>query len=217
MGYEEIIGSGAAILAILSTLVSFVALLTLHLLSREFSPSWRMVSDYANGGHSWLLTIMFVTWALSSFALAAAFIPIGTTFLGVVGILFLILAGVGELMGGLFDVNHKLHGVAFTLGVPSLALAAILLTIAGRQAGLDFPIWVAALPTLSILLMAISMFSFMSSLESSGVDFRDQLGNLTSLPEGITVWNGWANRIVFLFYYFWVISAAFTILNSQWS
>ena len=158
------IGSSAAILAILATLISLIALLALHLLSPELNPAWRMVSEYANSRYSWVLRLVFFTWAFSSFALAYTLTPVAITWPGKFGILFLLLAGVGEAMGGLFDVNHRLHGAAFGIGVPSLAIAAILLSIAARQAGIQIPIWAALMPILSVLLMALSMFSFMSSL-----------------------------------------------------
>lgn len=209
------IGSSTAVLAILSTLISLIALLALHLFSPEFNPAWRMVSEYANGRYSWVLKLMFFAWALSNFALAFTLVPVATTWLGILGILFLFLAGVGEAMGGLFDINHRLHGVAFAIGVPSLAIAAILLTIAARQAGIQIPIWAASLPILSVLLMAFSMFSFISSLKSHGIDIASQLKDLTNLPEGINAWNGWANRILFLAYYVWVVFAAKSFLDAK--
>ena len=92
----------------------------LHVLSPEFAPSWRMVSEYANGQYRWLLTLVFSAWALSSFALLAALWPASATTLGKVGLLFLLLAGIGQAMGALFDVNHPLHGAAAMIGIPSL-------------------------------------------------------------------------------------------------
>ena len=59
----------AAYVAIGATMVSGAALLLLHALSPEFAPSWRMVSEYANGRFAWLLTIVFLAWAIGPFAL----------------------------------------------------------------------------------------------------------------------------------------------------
>ena len=112
---------GAAWLAIIATVISAGALIVLHPLSPEFEPSWRMVSEYANGQHRGLLTVVFLAWALSSIALTVALVPFATGWIGTIGLLILILAGVGEAMGGLFDVNHRLHGAAFGLGVPVAA------------------------------------------------------------------------------------------------
>jgi hypothetical protein len=41
-------------LAIGATLVSALALVALHFLSPQLQPSWRMVSEYANGNHRWV-------------------------------------------------------------------------------------------------------------------------------------------------------------------
>ena len=55
----------AAYLALGATAVSGAALLLLHGLSPEFAPSWRMVSEYANGRFPWLLTVVFAGWAIA--------------------------------------------------------------------------------------------------------------------------------------------------------
>lgn len=205
----------AAWLAIAATIVSALALVALHGLSPEFHPSWRMVSEYANGRHRWVLTVVFLSWALGSFALALALRPLGSGWLGVAGLVVLALAGVGEAMGGLFDVNHRLHGTAFAIGVPALPIAAILLTMAARKAGLDLPIWAAALPILSVVVMAVSMAMLFSSLKAAGVTLTPGGPPLAALPDGVSAWNGWANRLVFASYYLWVIVAGRAVLATD--
>jgi hypothetical protein len=204
--------AGAAWLAIASTLVSALALVALHRLSPEFQPAWRMVSEYANGRHGWALGIVFFGWALGSWALAWALHPLGAGWLGVLGLGFLVLAGIGEAMGGLFDVNHRLHGAAFAIGVPALPVAAILLTLAARRAGLDLPLWPALLPVLSVVAMAASMALLFASLKAAGIAMSADSAPLAALPEGVTAWNGWANRLLFAAYYLWVILAARAVL-----
>jgi Protein of unknown function (DUF998) len=199
-------------LATRATLVSALALVALHFLSPQLHPSWRMVSEYANGNHRWVLTVVFLTWALGSFALALALLPSVSGWVGAVGLLFLVLAGVSEAMGGLFDINHRLHGAAFAIGVPALPIAAILLTIAGRRAGLDVPIWAAGLPILSVAVMAVSMAMLFSSLKAAGITMSADSQPLAALPDGISAWNGWANRLVFGSYYLWVILAGRAVL-----
>lgn len=203
----------AAWLAIGATVISAVALMALHLLSPEFQPSWRMVSEYANGRHGGVLTIVFLAWSVSSFALALALLPSLRGWLGAAGLMFLVLAGIGEAMGGLFDVNHRLHGAAFGIGVPALPMAAILITIDGRQAGLPLPAWAAALPLLSLLVMAASMAMLFSSLKAAGIAMAPGSAPLSALPEGISAWNGWANRLLFCAYYAWVLVAAWAVLT----
>jgi hypothetical protein len=200
--------SAAAWLAIGATLVSALALLALHFLSPEFDPSWRMVSEYANGSHPNVLTVVFLFWAIGSFGAIAALWPLVSGWFGGAGLIFLALAGLGEAMGGFFDINHRLHGAAFAIGVPALPVAAILLTVAAQRTGLDMPAWAAALPILSVILMAAAMMMLFSSLKDTGITMSADSQPLAALPEGVSAWNGWANRLVFAAYYLWVIVAA---------
>jgi len=211
-----IVGSyseGASWLAIIATAISSCALVAMHWLSPEFQPSWRMVSEYATGQNSGLLTIVFLAWALSSFALGVALVPFVSGWIGVIGLLLLILAGVGEAMGGLFDVNHRLHGVAFGLGVPALLIASVILTFATHRAGLEIPVWSAALPVLSVVFMGVAMAMLFSSLKSAGITLFEENQPLQALPPGVTAWNGYANRLLFAAYYFWVVLAARAVLQ----
>ena len=206
----------AAVVAISATTVSAVALLVLHVVSPELSPSWRMVSEYANGRFPWLLTLVFAAWAVSSFALAAASWPLSGSTLGKLGLLFLVLAGVGQTMGGLFDINHPLHGPAALIGIPSLCVAAVLLTNAmARHAAIDAPpIWLAHLPWLSFALMLGVFVLFLSSLRAAGVDLSGQSGPLSALPAGVTGYVGWANRLLFAATYLWVVMASLSLLKT---
>ena len=206
----------AAGVALLATAVSCASLVLLHLLSPEFAPSWRMVSEYANGRFGWLLTLVFLGWALSSFALLVALWPLWSgTLPGKVGLIFLILAGIGQVMGGLFDINHKLHGPAAMIGIPSLCLAAVLLTLAlARTEGITAPpLWSAHLPWISFALMLGALALFFSSLKAAGIDLSGQSGPMEALPDGVLGLVGWANRLLFAASYLWVTLAALAVLN----
>lgn len=61
--------SQVARISFVASVTSLLSLVALHVLSPEFDPSWRMVSEYALGSYSWVLALMFITQALSSFAL----------------------------------------------------------------------------------------------------------------------------------------------------
>src|SRR2546425_8417263 len=71
---SSLIGSARATawLAVATATATLLLLASLHLLSPEFAPSWRMVSEYANGHYGWVLSLMFAAWGLSSWALALA-------------------------------------------------------------------------------------------------------------------------------------------------
>ena len=177
--------TGAATIAIVAAATSALSLVALHVLSPEFEVSWRMVSEYANGSNGWLLTAVFTTWAVASWALAVALWPrLWATRLGRFGLVFLILAGVGQMMGGIFDINHRLHGAAFAIGVPSLTLAAILVTLALRRGGVDIAMWPAHLSWVSFVLMAATMVLFVMSLTHAGIDVSAQSEPLAELPKG---------------------------------
>lgn len=207
----------AAYLGLAATAVSGAALLVLHGVSPEFAPSWRMVSEYANGRYPWLLTLVFAGWAISSFALAAAVRPWSAGALGTAGLMFLLLAGVGQTMGGLFDINHRMHGPAAMIGIPSLCVAAVLVTIAlSRRAGIDAPpAWSAHLPWISFVLMLGAFALFFSSLKAAGIDMSGQSGPLAELPPGVSGYVGWANRLLFAASYLWTVLASLSVLKAN--
>jgi hypothetical protein len=207
----------AAYVAVLAVILSGASLVLLHFLSPEFAPSWRMVSEYANGRYGWLLTFVFGCWALSSIALLGALWPASATMIGKVGLIFLLLAAIGQAMGTLFDINHELHGPAAMIGIPSLCVAAVLLNTALAQTpGFDAPpVWSAHLPWISFLLMIGAFLLLFSALRSAGVDMSAQAGPLKELPAGVSGYVGWANRLLFATTYLWVALAAFSVLRAK--
>lgn len=56
-GGPRTIAAGAAILALTASMTTLVCLAGLHVLSPEFDPSWRVVSEYALGRHGWVLSL----------------------------------------------------------------------------------------------------------------------------------------------------------------
>lgn len=198
----------AATIALAATVISALSLLILHIVSPEFQPSWRMVSEYGNGRHAWLLTMMFVAWAAAYWAIAAAVWPIAASWPGRIGSMLLILAGIGALMGGLFDVNHRWHGLAFGIGVPSLTIAALLVTPALRRASVHLPLWPSHLSWISVVAMAIALLLFVRAATAAGVQVGPQAPPLRELPPGVTAWHGWTNRLVFAASYLWLVTTA---------
>jgi hypothetical protein len=140
-------------------------------------------------------------------------LPFADSTLGKVGLFFLFLGGIGQTMGALFDINHKLHGPAAMIGIPSLCIAAVLLTIAlGRRADIAAPpVWSAHLPWLSFALMLGTLALFFSALKSAGVDMSG--GPLKELPAGVSGYVGWANRLLFGATYLWVVLASLSVIK----
>jgi hypothetical protein len=182
---------------------SLILLLVLHILSPEFDPSWRMVSEYALGNYGWVLLLMFLTWALSCVALFFAVKSQARTLAGKIGLGFLLLSAVGMTMGGLFDVNHNLHGLAAMIGIPSLPVAAILISASLIRS----PSWAPArgmllgtaiLTWVSLVLMNIAVFTaFSQSSEQLSQD----------------AWVGWANRFLIIAYNVWLMAVARRAVN----
>jgi hypothetical protein len=204
--------------AIVSGFLALTHLALLHFLSPEFDPSFRMISEYALGNSSNVLACMFFTWALSTFTLLFVVAPHVKTIGGKVGLVFLFLAGVGMTMGGLYDIRHPLHGAAFALGVPALPVAAILITKSlVRQKGWDkhkhLLWWTAHATWISLILMAVTLFLFISSyVQAGGVMDSTPRVHIT-LPEGTIAVVGWFNRLLVVAYIVWVVKVAWISLK----
>src|ERR1700704_2986041 len=204
----EAIGARLAIAAAVAVLL---LLASLHLLSPEFDPSWRVVSEYANGRYGWLLSLMFASWAVSSFALAFAIRSRVRTRGGRIGLGFLVLAGVGQAMAAVFDINHPLHDLAGVLGIGGLPVAAMLISVslihtqpwfASRKALL----WTANLTWVSVVLMAATFAIMIATYLSAGGDMTAKV--VTALPPGVLGLVGWTNRLLIVAYCAWVITVA---------
>jgi hypothetical protein len=176
----------AARLAIGAAAAVLISLASLHTLSPEFDPSWHVVSEYANGRYGWVLSLMFASWAVSSWALTVALrSALDRTTGGRIALGFLIAAGIGQAMAALFDINHPLHELAGMIGVLSLPVAAILISARLVRDSL----WAANLTWISLVLLVAALI-------------------------GMTRWHsqihlvGWANSV-------WVLAVAGQVDNSR--
>src|SRR5215469_13040416 len=147
-----------ALLAIVAAAAALLLLVSLHVLSPEFDPSFRMVSEYALGHYGSLLSLMFLVWGISSWALAVALWSQVKTRAGKVGLWFLVMAGIGEAMAAVFDITHDLgHSIAQVLGLGGFLIAAVLLSVglgrsqAWREAKKPL-LWLAILSWISVVL-----------------------------------------------------------------
>jgi len=204
-------------LAILATLATILLLAILHVLSPEFSPSWRMVSEYAFGHYAWVLSLMFVSWAISSWALVIAIWSQVHTNAGKVGLWFLIIAGIGEALASAFDIKHEIgheigHGIAGLLGVIGFPIAALLLSVAlGRnetwRTSRRALIWIANLSWISVVLLVATLTIMMTQMARAAGGHLPQHAP-RSLPPGVLAVDGWADRLIVLSSCAWVLVAA---------
>ena len=204
----------AAWLAILATGATIFLLVSLHALSPEFSPSWRVISEYAFGHHAWVLSLMFLSWGVGSWALVVAIWSQVHTNSGKVGLWFLIIAGIGEAMASVFDITHPIgHGIAGLLGVIGFPIAALLLSVAlGHNKTWTTArrplFWIANLSWISIVLLAATLaIMTMQMARITGGHLPQHAPK--SLPPGVLALDGWADRLIVLFNCAWVLVAAY--------
>ena len=193
-----------------ASVVALAFLAVLHLLSPEFDPSWRMVSEYALGDYGWVLSLMFIAWAVSSWALVYAVWSYVRTRAGKIGLGFLVAAGVGEAMASVFDISHPLHGVAGMIGILSLPVAAILISVSLSRAeawstARKALLWTANLTWISVILMAASFILLIVTYTQAGGEMASQV---TVLPSGVIALVGWTNRFLIIAYCVWVMIVA---------
>ena len=185
-------GAGAA---------SLFCLAILHVLSPEFDTSWRMVSEYALGNFGWVLSLMFLTQALSCAALFFALKSQVRTVGGRIGLFFLLAAGVGMAMASVFDVTHKLHGLSALIGIPGISIAELILGVSlsrnpAWSSKRRLLLWTSNLPWISLVLMVTMLFI---GLSQSGGTF------------GPGVLIGWPNRLLIVAYCGWLMLIAWQI------
>jgi len=197
---------------------TILLLASLHVLSPEFAPSWRMVSEYAFGHYGWVLSLMFLSWAISSWALAVAIWSQVTTKAGKVGLWFLVVAGIGEAMASVFDVTHTAgHSIAGLLGVGGFPVAALLLSAGlGRSQAWRGArrrlLWIANLSWISVILLVATLVLMTIQLaQASGGHLPQHAPK--SLPPGVLGLDGWANRLIVLSNCLWVFVTAWQAIK----
>jgi hypothetical protein len=202
-----------AILALTSALLALICLLVLHFTSPEFQPSWRMISEYALGKYKWLITSFFLLWGTSSILLAVLLWPLVTSTWAMVGVVLLVISAIGEIMGGLFDVKHKLHGLSFLLGVPSLPIAALLITgnvvqLEGWHADSSMAWYSAHSTWITLVLMGVAMAVMMNGFNKAGIPMEQNAPVPERVPDGAIAWAGYTNRLLVLCYIGWLVIVA---------
>jgi len=190
----------------------------LHVLSPEFSPSWRVISEYAFGHYAWVLSLMFLCMGSSSWALAAAIWSEVHTSGGKVGLWLLLIAGLGGAMASFFDITHEIgHALAGFLGVIGFPIAALLLSVAlGRnenwRAARTRLLWVANLSWMSVVLLAATLAIMTMQMSRLNGGHLPQHAP-KALPAGVLALDGWADRLIVLCNCSWVVLAAWQAIQ----
>lgn len=202
------ISAAAAYVGIISAALVILLLASLHILSPEFSPVRRMVSEYALGNYSWVLSLMFIGWAISCWSVAFTLWSQIKTIGGKIGLLFLIASGVGAAMASVFDVRHPLHGLAAMIGIPTLPIAATLITVSLRSvrewsSAKNLLLLTAILTWASFIMLTLAAVVMLTGLSKTK-------GEMT--PEVIAI-AGYPNRFLIVIYEVWLITAAWQAIQ----
>jgi hypothetical protein len=200
-------------LSLAAAVVSMALLAALHVLEPQYAPSWRMVSEYANGNYGWVMTLTFLSMALSCVTLFIAIRPHIRTRGGKIGLGVLLVTAAALVAAASFPMDPitasagtthgMLHGFASMIGVPGLPLAAVLISqslrrnLAWSRARRSLS-WAANLAWISFLLLVLTVAIM---LPLAGGKF------------GPDVWTGWANRLVMLAYGWWLITVAWQAIQ----
>ncbi len=204
------ISVAAARLAIAAAAAEILLLGSLHVLSPEFDPSWRVVSEYATGQYGSVLSLMFLAGALSSWALAFAIRSQLRTRAGRLGWVLLVASGVGAAMAVAFDISHPLHDLAGLIGVLCFPPAAMLISVSlGRtqpwSAARKSLLWTANLTWISLVLFVVALITLFVTFTQAGGEVTSEV---TELPAGVIAWVGYANRLVVVIGCIWTANVA---------
>ena len=155
--------------------VTFLVLLAaLHFIKPEFDPSWNMISQYEIGRYGWVMQLAFLSLALSCLTLVAAIHSQVRTIWGRIGLALLLVTAIGMTIAATnvtdpittpkaeMTTHGNLHGLGFLLGIPSVTLAAVLISLSLRRnaawsSARRVLWWTAQLPWVSLLAMVVTL------------------------------------------------------------
>lgn len=192
-------------------LLFLVLLVLLHFLKPELDPKWRMISEYEIGKNGWLMRIAFFSWAASSFSLMARLLRVSQAdhtvvyvWLSVIG---LCLVGAGifktdpimEVSKSFRSVMHTVCGMVVILTFPIVATIACATFFRGSL--LRSPGYLVA----ATVLTWVGLLGFFASIAIS------RQIDPTAGRNGPTVYLGWPNRAMVLFYVVWILVASVDI------
>ena len=208
----------AAQLAMGAAAATLLLLVSLHILSPEFDPSFRMVSEYALGQYGWVLSLLFLAWGISAWALAVALWSQVYTRAGKIGLWLLIIAGLGEALASIFDITHDTgHSIAGVLGMGGFPIAAVLLSVSlGRtppwRGVKTLLLWLANLNWISVVLLVATLVLMTVQVAQAYGGHLPELAP-AHLPAGVLGFDGWADRLIVLSNCVWVAVAALQVMK----
>jgi len=196
--------------ALAAALLFLVLLAALLLLQPEIDPAWRFISEHALGRHGWMMSVAFLSMAVSGVATAITLWP-QVRLGGRIGIGLLMIGAVGLTLAGIFttdpittpmeaqSTSSQLHGLGAVLG-DGIAIGAIFITgsLLRNQSWRPARGWM-------IGALALVWFAFVWVTTSIPAD-----GNF-----GPDVPVGWPSRFYLVSYAVWFIVIAWQALRTR--
>ena len=193
------------------SLLFILILVLLHFLKRELDPKWRMISEYEIGKHGWLMRVAFISWGMSVLFLAIVLTQNASTFslLSTIWLSIIVIALFGaavfitdpitDISKSVRNALHTICGAVVILTFPIIAtVIAVMLSRIVRHEQLLLLILVAALTW-------VGQIGFFASIRIS------QRLDPSAGRVGPTIYLGWPNRVMVLFYIVWICVIAWMI------
>ncbi|HMF72980.1 MAG TPA: DUF998 domain-containing protein [Flavitalea sp.] len=206
----------AANISLWSSTVFLVLVVALHFIKPEFAPSWRFLSEYAIGNNGWIMQLAFFFLSASCIAGSISVRSQVKTTAGKIGVWLLFIVGLSVIVAGFFvmdpvtagkdelTTHGNLHGMSSMIGVPGLSIAAMLISFSLADKN---PNWTSAKAQLKLaayfcLICLVVMFAtvFMGLSKTGGKFGPDVLA-------------GWANRLLVVSWYIWLVLIAKNIIR----
>ena len=132
--------------------------IALHFLEPEYDPRFQFMSDYAWGTYGWLMTTTFFVLGLAVLTVAIGIRNVHPSSRSArIGFGLLVIGAVFVCLAGIFR-GFPLHDIASAVAIPSLVLAAVILSWSFRTAAG----WQAIYP--AAFLISIGMFGAFVSI-----------------------------------------------------
>ena len=191
--------------------ILFVLLLgSLHLLEKEFDPTWRFVSEYALGSFGVLMPLAFLSLAICLAAIGVAVYPQTRSVVGYLGLAVLALAVIGLCISAAFktdpittsmedlSTSGKMHVLGASLDYSPLAFLLLSFSLARHEAWKPIRKWLFITAAISLILTVV----FILSIPQDGVF-------------GPGVFTGLIGRFLLVSYLAWTGIVAFFALKQS--
>jgi len=120
---------------VLSCVAYYVTVgIALHFLESEYDPRFRFMSEYAWGAYGWLMTTTFFVLGLALVTVAVGLQEVHQSSLSArIGVGLLLVGSLGVCLAGVFR-EFIPHAAAGAVGLPSIVIAALILSWGFRRA-----------------------------------------------------------------------------------